>query len=318
MISGDKSGRGMENRLATELIIRLGRLAGTALPFPEPVEMDSTGPICTQIITWLEDFGSCVFQSYVSQAVRIVGELQKIRSDLSGLILIVGSEPLTEAKKSIIESSGARVYPRYAATEIGTIAMGCGNPETVDELHLMSDMTAVIQAGGDSGKNAEPLYFTSLNEVMPRVLFNVQLGDMAAVFRRRCGCAFEQLGFDTHLSMIRSYHRFTLEGMAVSRNGLEQIVDEVLTARYGGSALDYQFVEMENDDGRTTLKLRISPEVGEVDKESLASDLLNELRKRGEGEKLMAEIWRQANAISVVREVPQPTPRGKLVPLLKE
>ncbi len=309
---------GRESRIATDLIIRMGRLAGSPLPVPEPLYLDSPAPIIEQIVSWLDEFGGCVFQSYVSQAVRIVGELQKLRGDLSGLVLIVGSEPLTGAKRRRIESSGARLYSRYAATEIGTIAMGCGNPEAVDEYHLMSDMTAIVRDRASNDKEPGPLFFTSLNRGMPRALLNVQMGDMAAVFSRKCGCAFEQLGFNTHLSMVRSCQQFTAQGMAVSRTSLEQIIDEVLTVKHGGSSVDYQFIETENNEGETSVKLRISPEVGAIDTESLIDDFLTELGKKGEGEQLMADIWNQTHAVSVVREYPRPTPHGKILPLLKE
>jgi phenylacetate-coenzyme A ligase PaaK-like adenylate-forming protein len=234
------------------------------------------------------------------------------------LVVVVGSEPLTKSRRSEIEEAGASIYPRYAATEMGTIAMGCGNPEEVDEHHLMSDMVGMVQKKGTPAGKEGPLYLTSLNQVMPKIMLNVQLGDIAAVSKRNCGCPFEEIGFTTHISRIRSYSRFTGDGMAVSRCRMEQLIEGLLTARYGGSSIDYQLVEIENRDGQTELKLRISPEVGEIDEESLARDVLIALRNSGEGEQLMAAVWQETGMFSVVREFPQPTSRGKLGPLLQE
>jgi len=312
------SSRGMKNRVLTGLIIRLGRFSGRPLPLPESTSLISTDPVCKQVLAWLEDPGNCVFQSYVSQALRLVEDLEEQNGNLNGLWLIVGSEPLTEKKKARMESSGARVYPRYAATELGTIAMGCGNPKAADEMHLMSDLVALVQDVEQEAEGSAPLYLSSLDRVMPRILLNTQLGDTARVFKRECGCAFEQLGFDTHLAKVRSSSRFTAGGMAVPRTLLEEIIDDTLTVRYGGSSLDYQFVELENKRGHTSLQLRVSPRLGLLDEESIVRDLLTELRKKGEGEELMADMWGRANLVSVARINPESTGKGKIVPVLKE
>ena len=317
-MTGKGSLSSLENRLITGLIVRVGRLLGTPLPLPESFADDSVDQISAQLAAWLEEYGRCAFQTYVSRAVRVVQVLQKRRCDLSGLVLVVGSEPLTKSRRAEIEAAGATIYPRYAATEMGTIAMGCGNPEETDEHHLMSDMVSLVQEKDTPAGREGSLYLTSLNQVMPKIMLNVQLGDMAAVSKRNCGCPFEKLGFTTHIFRIRSYSRFTGDGMAVSRFRMEQIIEGLLTEKYGGSSIDYQLVEMENREGQTELKLRISPEVGEIDEESLARDVLIELRKSGEGEQLMAAIWQETGVFSVVREFPQPTARGKLGPLLQE
>ena len=288
------------------------------LPIPQKLSLEDIGPIVDQILSWLKERKRCVLQTYVSQAVKIALALQTARSDLSGLTMIVGSEPLTRNKKEEIEATGARVYHRYMATELGTIAMGCGNPHGVDDLHLMSDMVAMIQNQERDSEGPAPLFFSSLNLVMPKIFLNTMLGDMAESGRRNCGCAFEELGFATHISTVRSYSRFTAEGMAVSRLAMERIIDSVLKRRRLGTSLDYQLVETERKDGKTELKIRLSPSVGEVDSGKLVTEIFRELEKAGEGEALMASIWQKRKVISIVREEPKPTGRGKILSLLKE
>ena len=308
----------LETRMATATIIRLSRWLGQKLPFPEPLPFDQIDCIVDQLVKWLRTKKRCAFQSYVSQAVRVAGASWELHHDLKGLVTIVGSEPLTPIKKREIEKTGAEVYNRYMATEIGTIGMGCGNPSESDEIHLMSDMVAMIQAKDTRPKERNPLFFSSLHPVMPKILINVQLGDSASAYGRACGCEFEKLGFHTHLSMVRSDERFTTHGMAVPCLALEQSVDDVLVAKYGGTSMDYQWVEAENRQGQNRLKLRVSPDIGLVDEKQIVIDVLNELQKGGEGERLMSEIWRQADVISVIREFPKPTGRGKMIPVLKE
>jgi hypothetical protein len=118
--------------------------------------------------------------------------------------------------------------------------------------------------------------------------------------------------------MVRSYERFTSQGMAVPWLSLERIVDDLLTVKYGGTSLDYQWVEVEDERGRTDLKLRISPELGFLDEKDVIHDVLNELQKVVEGGRVMSEIWRQSGMVSVIREFPKPTTLGKMVPLLRE
>lgn len=309
---------GLESRLATSAIVRFGRLLGSELPRPEPLAMGRQDRIADWVAGCLDRSGSCVVQSYVSQAVRICRAVRKRRAHLGGLSMIVGSEPLTEAKYREITADGARVYPRYAATEMGTIGMGCGNPAEIDEVHVVSDMVALIQDGDARSGRAAPLFLTTLHDTMPQVMINVQLGDVGVVHQRNCGCVFEHVGFRTHLSAIRSNERATGEGMAVSGRLLERIVEEVVVPRCGGSVVDCQWVEREDDRGLTRMALRISPDCGQVDEGSLVRDVLDALAKIGEGERLMAEIWRQTDAVSVVREYPQPTAQGKTFSLQRE
>lgn len=318
MLIGSRPRLSLETRLATNTIIRLSRWMGRPLPRPESLSLDQIDPIVDQLIAWLKKRGRCAFQSYVSQAVRVARASWERHPDLSGLVTIVGSEPLTRIKKREIEKTGAKVYHRYAATEVGTIAMGCGSPADIDEVHLMSDMVATIQPKDIRSKEAGPLFFSSLHQVMPKILLNVQLGDSARVHHRTCGCEFEKLGFHTHLSMVRSHERFTSQGMAVPWLSLERIVDDLLTVKYGGTSLDYQWVEVEDEWGRTDLKLRISPDLGLLDEKDVIHDVLNELQKGGEGERVMSEMWRQSGIICVTREFPKPTKRGKMIALLKE
>jgi hypothetical protein len=301
----------LKSLLATHAIIWISRFTGAPLPRPEFLALSRHDRIADWVINSLDQSGICVVQTYVSQAVRICQAVRSRRSDLSGLTLIVGSEPMTRAKHREIASTGARAYLRYAATEMGTIAMGCGNPQDIDELHLVSDMIAMIQSNEVSPGQTAPFFFSTLNNVMPKVMINVQLGDMGVAHERECGCVFETIGFHTHISHVRSYERVTGEGMAVSGRILEQIVDEIILPRYGGSSLDYQWVESEDENGLTHVILRVAPSLGDIDESSLIRDVLDHLGHRGEGEKIMAEIWHQAGAVSIVRESPQTTERGK-------
>ena len=61
--------------------------------------------------------------------------------------------------------------------------------------------------------------------------------------RRSCGCYFERLGWRSHLHTIRSFEKLTAGGMTVLDADVVRILEELLPARFGGAAADYQLVE---------------------------------------------------------------------------
>ena len=54
--------------------------------------------------------------SIVSPAVRVAAAALDLGVSLAGAIFIVGGEALTEAKREVIERSGAEVHPNYFIT----------------------------------------------------------------------------------------------------------------------------------------------------------------------------------------------------------
>ena len=88
-----------------------------------------------------------------------------------------------------------------------------------------------------------------------------------------CSCEFGALGFESHLSGIRSFEKLTGEGVSFVNTDFVQLVEEVLPQRFGGESTDYQLVEVENASGITRLKLVISPRVGAIDESAAVDDL---------------------------------------------
>ena len=56
-----------------------------------------------------------------------------------------------------------------------------------------------------------------------------------------------ELGFTTHLHTVRSYEKLTSGGVMFMGSMLHELLEETLPARFGGSPLDYQLVEEEED-----------------------------------------------------------------------
>jgi hypothetical protein len=127
--------------------------------------------------------------------VRICQAAAARGCNLSHTLFIVGAEPLTPAKHREIKASGAAVYSRYYSTELGSIALGCGDPVAVGELHLLSDTVVLVQGDQEEGEGeARPFYLTVFSDAVPKVLVNAQIGDAGIVEQRHCGCILGECG----------------------------------------------------------------------------------------------------------------------------
>jgi hypothetical protein len=182
----------------------------------------------------------------------------------------------------------------------------------------MLDHVAMIQASRKvPGFNLEvPAFcFTSLLPTAAKMLLNVESDDYGVVDSRPCGCTWEKLGFPVHVRDIRSFRKLTGEGMTLVGSDVERILDEFLPTRYGGTALDYQFAEEEDQRGFTRIILRVGPRIQVDDESQMIEYVLDSLKKLGGAAMIAQTTWRDAGSLAVRRETPVMTARGKLLPL---
>jgi hypothetical protein len=106
--------------------------------------------------------------------------------------------------------------------------------------------------------------------------------------------------------------------MTVPVSQLAAIVDDVLRPRYGGSALDYQWVEVEDAAAFSRVRLRVDARLGPLDEGRIVSDVLGALRRFNPSSRIVAGVWRGAGTLEVVRESPRPTGRGKVLIFVRE
>jgi hypothetical protein len=157
--------------------------------------------------------------------------------------------------------------------------------------------------------------FTSLSPAATTLLLNVEIDDYGIVEKRSCGCPLEGYGFDVHIREIRSFRKLTGEGITLIGSEMEHILDTVLPSRFGGSPIDYQLHEEEDEHGLTRLSLVISPTVSIEDDQAVVDTVLDCLARKGSLEDGARAIWKQARSIRVKRMEPVWTARGKLNPL---
>jgi hypothetical protein len=259
--------------------------------------------------------------TYSSPAVRLCQAAQDGGVDLRGAQFTTSGEALTAARRAIIERTGARVNVAYGIAETGFIGQGCLRPEASDDLHVYEDIHAVIQpgaAGAAAGLPARALVVSSLSESNPYFLLNVSFGDEGQLVDRACDCAMARVGWPRHLHTVRSYEKLTASGMNFLDSDVARVLEEVLPARFGGGATDYQLVEEETDDGRARLRLLVNPSLGPLDGAAVADAFLAAIGYGSGVQRIMGLQWREARLLSVEREVPRATVRGKILHVYKE
>lgn len=307
--------RPLRMRVANDLAVRIARALGVGVPWPEPVALTDAVRIARWLAARVSQSGRAVLRAYVSLGLRVAQAARAEGIDLSGAVISGGGEPPTETKVAEIERSGARFLPSYSFSEAGPVALPCARPCEVNDLHLLTDRLALVQADRPVGETSVPAFlFTSLLPTAPKLLLNVESDDYGVVERRSCGCGLEAAGYAVHVRRIRSFGKLTGEGMTLVGSDLLRLLESELPRRFLASAADFQLQERESPGGLTRLHFVVSPRVRAGDDE-----LLEALRRGLAGgtpaSSLARAIWREAESVVIERREPDWTARGKLLPL---
>jgi hypothetical protein len=127
----------------------------------------------------------------------------------------------------------------------------------------------------------------------------------------------ESLGWNVHLRQIRSYRKLTGEGVTLIGSEMIHILEVVLPQRFGGTPLDYQLVEQEDERGLTRLYLVISPRVSIRDEVAVLAVVNDALRESSVAADAARVTWKKANSLQIRRAEPIWTGRGKFSPLVR-
>jgi hypothetical protein len=309
------------DRLKDALLLRYallyGILAGRPLAAPESTPLDQA----YRVARWLADRkqagGAAALFSPAGPAIRVCLAAEEEGIDIQGTFFRVGGEPLTPGRAAIFERVGCDVAVQYSMSETGFIALPCAQRTEVDDLHIMADKVALIQMPVHVGRDRQELdglFLTTLLPHCPKLMLNVETGDYARLIKRRCGCPLGHMGFHSHLHTVRSYEKLTTEGMTFYGEELIRITEEVLPARFGGNATDFQFVEKE-EGGRVRVSLYVSPRLGPLPEEEVVQAALEGLSRPSGTREMMAEIWRQGETLRLERREPLSTGVAKILPL---
>ncbi len=300
-------GTHLPGRLSTRILPALARTTGLRLPRPEPVPVGEEETIAR----WLADRAPAILRTSASGAVRVAEACRRGGHDVAGCTALVAGEPLTTARRKAIEAAGFELVPHYGASEISLVAAGCARPTAGDDMHVCVDRLGVVTQPIETapGHVVQSLLFTTLSRAPRLVLLNADIGDNARFERRDCGCLLGELGFDVHVSSVRSHAKLTGEGMGLVADELGDAVAACLE-EVGGGPNDFQFWERPDEAG-TRLVLVVSPDL-RLDEEAFMEAVLEEIGRRAPGGSLVAETWRRAGTFELVRERPRATATLKL------
>jgi hypothetical protein len=294
----------------------LGRIWGKPMPKPEHVPPARAGIVARWLAQKKREGIPALMDTNASTGARVCLAAKEEGLDISGSFFRLSAEPYTHAKAQLVKEMGCRAASFYSAAEIGYIGIACGNPVHEDEVHLMTDKVAMIQQRKDVGKSGvevDSLLFTTLLRSCPKLMLNVELGDYATVTERQCGCLLEKMGFSKHAYDVRSFEKLTSAGTTFLGTEIIALVEEVLPARFGGTPIDYQFVEVE-ENSLPVVHLLVSPRLGRIPEREIVETILSRL-KTVPGGSLMTAVWRDANTLRVIRSEPYTTGALKLLPL---
>jgi hypothetical protein len=302
--------------LAHHFVVALLRLHGVAVRKPEPFRMDEVGRIARWAADTVAARGGCMVNCTPSMALRISLAAREQGIDLAGVVFRAAGEAMTPAKMAGIRAAGARAVVDYAMSGMGGVGVGCLRPIGVNDQHLQTHHLAIIQAPRRvADREVGALLFTTLLPNAPRVFLNLESDDYGVLEERRCGCPLDDLGLHTHVRDVRSFKKLTAEGITLVGSEMEHVLESVLPARFGGSPLDYQLAEEEDERGFTRVCINVSPRVRLDDEQALIDAVLEGLEQASISADLAMRLWNQAGAIRVRRVEPTLGGSAKLHPL---
>jgi len=305
-------------RLAAQYMAAVGRAGGVRLPLPERCDLENPEPLVRWLADELRSGEPIVLWTLTGLGARAGLAATQAGLDLTGATFLVAGEPVTDDRRRQIEASGARLVVVYGSMDISASGYSCATPQAVDDIHMMTHRCVVYprpRAAAPGGPVVNALLVSTISPSVPKIAFNTEMGDYARHEIRECGCTLGALGLRTHLSEIRSFEKLTGEGVTFARSNLEQILEQVLPAKFGGTGLDYQLSEEAAPNGAANLVLRVHPALGELDGTAIRALLLASLGGDSVLDQYQARIWRNAGALEVRCEAPIATRGGKVPPV---
>jgi len=294
------------------------RVFRTEVPTPQIIRHDQAIVVARWMSDTLQQHGRCILYTSVSQAVRICNAAEQAGLDIRGGVIRLHGEPATPAKIHVMQSAGVRPLPHYGSVETGSIAIGCPHATEPDDAHLLSDGFALITHPvlvQGTEITVPSFNLTTLFDQSAKIMLNYQTDDYGIVETRDCGCSLAEYGYTTHVREIRSYSKLVGEAVTLIGNEMVQILEEILPTHFGGSPLDYQWMEAEDEHSFTRLYLLISPRVDITDEQRVIEVIHDAMRSSSSMADAALTTWQQTKTIQIKRMEPIPTARGKLLPL---
>jgi hypothetical protein len=146
-------------------------------------------------------------------------------------------------------------------------------------------------------------------------MLNVEMDDCGTLETRQCGCLWNELGLTTHLCGIRSYRKLTGEGVTLLSGDMIRVLENDLPGRFGGTPLDYQLLEEEDERGFTRMYLLVHPRLKIEDESKVVDTVMQALRDTSAAADAARALWVDSGTLQIRRKAPILTARGKFTPL---
>jgi hypothetical protein len=291
-------------------------LRGTSIAFPAYAPMSDPSMVVDWLGTELANGRKPFLITYTSAGTRACSFATGRSQSLEGATLLIGGESVTEARRQVVEESGARCLPLFGCTETGESAEGCLRPSVADDMHVYEHKFALVSRKKDIGfgEHVDTPLFTTLSPHTPKIFLNGDTGDAAIVEQRDCGCPWGELGLRTHLRDVWSYSKFTAEGMTLPGELILEALERVLPGRFGGKAGDYQLIAEPNGNGVTSYLLAVNPTLGPIDEAVVESTFLEAISAGTYRE--MADLLHRSGQLRLVRREPSLQSGGKSLPAI--
>jgi hypothetical protein len=112
-------------------------------------------------------------------------------------------------------------------------------------------------------------------------------------------------------------HELTGEGVTLAGGDMVRVLEQILPARFGGNALDYQLEEVEDGQGFIRFNLLISPRVRLANEQAVIAEMMQSLRRSSVMADAARQVWQEAHTVTVKRAEPVWSERGKFLPIRK-
>lgn len=302
-------------RAATAALVLEGRLLGLPLPMPDYLPQNDYRPAARWIAEAKRQGRSTFLRGNASACTRVAAAARDGGLDIAGTVCEVSGEAITPGKREVYKAVGMRAYPRYVATEVGTLGGGCPHLDG-NSVHIYSDSVAAISHRRPApllDTEVDSLLLTSTNPLASRVYINLEVDDCGEIGTADCGCLHSQLGYTRVIRDVHSFGKLTGHSTTLVGTDVVRLLESRLPSKFGGAPGDYQLVERQGE-AQVEMKLRISPRAGVADIAAVRAYFLDEVRSVFGGA-LSRREWEHSGNFEVVVAEPLRTRTGKVLSL---
>jgi hypothetical protein len=285
---------------------------GAHVPAPRYQPTSDPGPVLEWCVDALHRNGRALLIGYASSLASVATSAVERGVRLDGLVMRLGNEPFTPARRAIVEQAGATPVNSYNFSGPAVGGIACPYCEG-DQVHVRAYRGALATRRRlrPDGVEVDAFCWTNLSLTAGQVWLNVENDDYGTMTydAEACACLLGQVGIRQRVADVRGMSKVVAGGVTVAGEVFEELVDSLLPQRFGGGPVDYQFGEVP-DGARTIVLLRVSPRLGAIDEHEVRKAIEEHLARTEHG-RMALDVWTPSEALRIERADPVPARSGK-------